>query len=323
MTVQSSGGGDNRSEGPGARSASDGAGVAASAVVGLVVGGLLWLAWEPTTRRCDTIGECLSAPIQAALLTLAAVVAVLVVRRVLRLRPVFSPTLLTFVGGGMVLLTIQSLGNIWPRDIHEPLAPWWSWLLVGGAFGALTHWAHQPQRRLLERVVPLVAVPALVTGGLTWVAVERDRRQLAELESVGLGTVVAPTFERFSVSYARKGHAEGAGDFVHVRVSPHDGPAPAWPDAYLVPVRDRDPCELAVQVTRREVSCVGTGGEVELTDDWLQGAGVVDGDTLLLVTGRVSPVRDDPDGWTQEALRAALDRRVPTTLEALRDGDVG
>lgn len=297
--------------------------MAASAVVGMVVGGLLWWAWEPTTRECDTIGECLGAPFAGALLTVAAVVAVLLVRWGLRLRPVISPTLLAFLGGGAVLVLIQSMGDVWPREIHAPLAPRWSWPLVGGAFGALTHWALQPQRRTRERLLPLVLVPVLVAAGFTWVALERDRRQLAELESVGLDSVVAPTFEDFSVSHARKGRAERAGDFVRVYVSPHEGPAPAWPDAYLVPVGDRDPCGLAVQVVRTDVSCVASDGQVELNGDWLLGAGAVDGGTLLLVTARVSPERDDPDEWTPEALRTAVDRRVPTTLAALRDGDVG
>lgn len=302
-------------------SSSGGSGVVASAIIGLVVGGLLWLAWEPTTRECTTISDCFGPPISAAAMTLGAFMAVLVVRRLMKLRPVFLPTLLGFVGGGALLLVVQSLANIWPREIHEPLAPWWSWLLVGGVMAGLTHWLHQPQRRWLERIVPVAVVLGLIVGGVTWVSVERDRRQLAELESVGVDTVMAPTFDDFSVSSAGRGRSEGAGDFVRIHLSA-EGSAPAWPDTYLVPVHDRDLCELAAAATRESVTCVETAGGIELTDDFLLGAGVVEGDTLLLVTARVSPERDEPDEWTHQALRAGVDQRVLTTLEELRDGEV-
>lgn len=296
-------------------------GTLASAIIGLVVGGLLWLAWEPTTHQCNTLSECFNAPISAALLTLGAIIAVLVVRRLLKLRPVFLPTLLGFAGGGALLLVLQSLGNIWPREIHEPLAPWWSWLLVGGVMAGLAHWLHQPQRRWVERIVPVAVVLALIVGGLTWVSMERASRQLTDLASVGVDTVMAPTFDDFSVSSARRAQIEGIGNVVRVSLSAH-GAAPAWPDAYLVPVGDRDPCELAVQLARDEMTCVEMDGEVELSGDYRLAAGVVEGDTLLLVTARVSPERDEPDEWTPEALRAGVDQRVSTTLEDLRDGDV-
>ncbi|WP_256842697.1 hypothetical protein [Ornithinimicrobium cryptoxanthini] len=319
MSVHTSQPGDQHAD---EERAAGGSGLAVSAVIGLVVGGLLWLAWEPTTRECNGISECFGPPVLAAVLTLAAFVAVLVVRRILRLRPVFLPSLLGFVGGGGLLLMAESLTNIWPREIHDPLAPWWSWLLVGGVVGGLAHWMHQPGRRWVERIVPVAVVLGLIVASVTWVSVERDRRQLAELESVGVDTVMAPTFDDFSVSFARRGQSAGVGDFVRIHLSPHEGSAPAWPHTYLVPVHDRDLCELAVALTRESVTCVETAAGVELTDDFLEGAGVVEGGTLLLVTARVSPERDEPDEWTQQALRTGVDQRVLTTLEELRDGDV-
>lgn len=318
MTVKTTVPGDQHAD---EENSSGVSGVVASAIIGLVVGGLLWLAWEPTTRECNTMSDCFGPPISAAVMTLGAFIAVLVVRRLLRLRPVFLPTLLGFVGGGALLVVAQSLGNVWPREMHEPLAPWWSWLLVGGLIGGLTHWLHQPERRWVERVVPVVVVLGLIVGGLTWVSMERGSRQLAELESVGVDTVMAPTYDEFYVSYARRHRAEGVGDFVRVSLSAH-GAAPTWPDGYLVPVDDRDPCELAVKIARDEVACVEKVGGIELTGDYLLGAGAIEGDTLLLVTARVSPDRDEPDEWTQQALRAGVDQRVLTTLEELRDGDV-
>lgn len=297
--------------------------MAASAIIGLVVGGLLWVVWEPTTHECGTLGECLGAPFWAAVWTLGLLVAVLAVRRSLGLRPVLLPTVLAFVGGGAVLVTIQALGNIWPRDLHEPLAPWWSWVLVGGLTSVLAHWSLQPGRSRAQRVLPPVVVVALVVGGLTWVGIERDRRQLLELESVGVDTVMAPTFEDFSVTHAGRRQVEGVGDLVSISLSPASGAVPAWPDAYLVPVDGRDLCALALQMAWGTVTCVETDGGVELTDDHLLGAGAREGDTLLLVTVRISPSGDEPDGWTRGALRTAVDRRVLTTLRALRDGDVG
>lgn len=298
-------------------------GVAMSAAIGLVTSGLLWLAWKPTTRECNTLSECLGAPVSAAAMTLGVFVAALVVRRILQLRPVFVPTVLGFAGGGAVLVVLQSMRNIWPRELHAPLAPWWSWLLVGALFGGLAHWIHQPERRYTQRIVPVVVVLGLVIGGTIWVSAERDHRQLAELESVGVDTVMAPTFDDFSVSQAGRGQAESVGPFVRINLSARGGSAPAWPHAYLVPVQDRDLCEVAVRLTRDEgMSCVEKGDAVEFTGDYLLGSGVVDGDTLLLVTARVSPEGDEPDEWTLEALRSAVDRRVPTTLEDLRDGDI-
>ncbi|WP_156875789.1 hypothetical protein [Ornithinimicrobium pekingense] len=302
---------------------SAGAAAAASAVVGVVVGGLLWLAWEPTTRECGTISECFGAPVSAAMWTLGILVVALVARRVLQLRPVLGPTLSAFLGGSAVVVLIQGLGDIWPRQPHPPLTPWWSWVVVGGMFGALAHWAHQPGRSRVGRVVPVVVVLGLVTAGVTWISVERDHRQLVELEAVGVDTVTAPTFADFSVSYARGGVREGVGGVVRVNLSPHAGSSAAWPEAYLVPVRGRDLCELALQVVARGTAgCVETDGGVEVIDDYLLGAGARDGGTLLLVTARVSPTRDEPEEWTMESLRRAVDRRVATTLEELRDGDV-
>lgn len=299
-------------------------GVVISAVIGLVVGGLLWLGWEPTTRECNTISECLGQPMSAAAMTLGGVIAVLVARRLLGVRPVFLPTVLGFVGGGALLLMIQGMGNVWPQEIHAPLAPWWSWLLVGGVIGGLTHWVHQPRRRWVERIVPVAVVLGLVIAGFTWVSMERGHRQLAELESVGVATVLAPTFDDFSVSHASRGQAEDVGALVRLSLFPHDAPAPRWPDAYLIPVRDRDLCELAISVTgdSPELTCVATDAGVELTDTFTLGAGVVEGDTLLLVTAWVSLERDEPDEWTLEQLHSAVANRVPTTLEELRDGDV-
>lgn len=114
----------------------------------------------------------------------------------------------------------------------------------------------------------------------------------------------------------------GVGQVVQIHVSPQAGPSPAWPNAYLVPVRGRDVCGLALQMTRTTARCVEVAGGVKITDDHLLAAGVREGDTLLLVTARVSPTREEPGEWTPESLRAAVDQRVATTLKALRDGDV-
>jgi len=295
-----------------------GRGTVVSALVGAILGGLLWLAWQPTTQECNGIGECLGRPIGALILTVLALVLTLLALRLLRVRPVFVTTVLGFAGGAALIVTLVTVLNV-RGGVHDELAPWWTWVLIGAVAGALAHWINQPGRSWPGRVVPIVVVIGLVFAGFTWADSERAAQRLARFEAVGVEQVVLPEVPGYHLSSAwASQRAEGSVDVITLNYYADEGVAQSV-TGLLIPLEDRDPCELALvaeSLTDRE--CVGGPDAMQLRWSGVDGqvfyvgAGQVVGGTLVVLT-------TDPETFDAAELQAAIDAATPSSLEELRD----
>lgn len=293
-------------------------GTVLTAGVGAVLGALLWLAWEPTERECNGIGECLGRPMAALILTVLALLVTLLVLRLLRVRPVFVTTVLGFAGAAALVVTLAAVLNVRSGD-PDALAPWWTWVLIGAVVGGLAHWVNQPGRSWPGRVVPIAVVIGLVFAGFTWADSERDAQSLARLEAVGVDRVVLPEVPGYHLSSAWPGQrAEGSVDAITLNYYADEGVAQAV-TGLLIPLEERDPCELALvaqSLTDRE--CAGGPEAFQLRwrgvdgQVFYVGAGQVVGDTLVVLT-------TDPETFDAAALLDAIRAATPSTLEELRD----
>ncbi|MCK0113465.1 hypothetical protein MWU75_15055 [Ornithinimicrobium sp. F0845] len=294
-------------------------GTVISALVGAVVGGVLWLAWQPTTQDCNTIGECLGRPIGALIGTVLALLVTLLVLRLLRVRPVFVTTVLGFAGGAALIVTLITVLDVW-SDGPDGLAPWWTWVLLGGLAAALAHWVNQPGRSWPARVVPIVVVIGLVFAGLTWAESERAAQRLARFEAVGVEQVVTPQVPGYHLSSAWPGQrAEGSVDVITLNYYADAEGAHQPVTGVLIPLEGRDPCGLALSaesMTDRECD----GGTEAMRLRWsgadgqvfYVGAGQVVGDTLVVLTA-------DPETFDAEALLEAIEAATPSSVVELRD----
>lgn len=110
--------------------------IALCAVLGLVLAGVLWLVWRPTTDECDLVGQCLGETFGALLATLLAIPVAAVALWFLRVRPALLTSLVGVGIGGLLILTVSQLVDV-PGDVTTTLAPGWAWLMVGAFSGAV------------------------------------------------------------------------------------------------------------------------------------------------------------------------------------------
>jgi len=302
---------------------SAGQGTTRTAGEAVVVGGgvaaawglLLWLAWEPTTRECLTIGECLGAPIAAMTLSVLAFLVNLVLLRLLGVRPVLLPTVLCFVGAGALVATLATV--LEQRADETTIGPWWVWMVIWCAVGALAVRVHQPGRSWKHRTLTVLAIASLVAAGSTWVIRDETAEKLSDLQAVGVEEVLVPQLPGYEPAYAWP-----TGEPEAIRVTYHavDGEAQsARVRAELVPLADRDPCDLASAVEHiSHVQCTGDADGLVVRWSFPDGeltrlaGGHVVGSTLVILSAEPGPI-------SPEELLAAVRAAEPATLEDLRD----
>lgn len=284
--------------------------------LGGLAGLALWLAWEPTTRECDTLGECLGRAFTGAVLAALVVVAGLVALWLLRLRPVFLTTLFAVACGGALVLSLTEVVAVGGPGPRHSVAPVWSWVLICAVVLPLVHWLLQPERSWTARVVPLVVIGMVVWAATAWAQDERRDRRLAELESVGVDRVLLPSPGpgHELVGSWRFSGLDPQVDYISMSYRP-TGSGAAYLNGKLVPVGDREPCEVVLVVMGQSDrgDCARHGDSLVLQTETDVGAGVVRGETLLLVTGAA-------DHFTVQELQDAVAGARTGTVEDLLPG---
>src|SRR5688572_16590857 len=100
----------------------------------------------------------------------------LVLLRLLGVRPVLLPTVLCFIGAGALVSTLATVLEQWTDE--TTIGPWWVWLVIWCAVGALAVRVHQPGRSWKHPALTVLGIASLVAAGTAWVIRDEAAEQL-------------------------------------------------------------------------------------------------------------------------------------------------